>query len=141
LTLANVQRRECALLVHLHQSFAHKLERRREARGEHRRRERRFHHVRDQIFIEPRPIGRLADQPLERFACLGQRPHRALGEPHMRERAALALLGVGREQIVERRGPLWPLDVGDRLRLAAPEHVAIELGAIHQALGEPANGF
>ena len=96
LTLAHVDRRECALLVHLHQPFAHQFERRREARREHRRRERRLDHVGDQVFVEPRPIGRLADQPLERFARLGQRPDRALGEPHMRERAALALLRIGR---------------------------------------------
>ena len=53
----------------------------------------------------------------------------------------LALLRIGRQQIVERRRPLRMLDMGDRLGLAAAEHVAIELRAAEQLLGHVADGF
>ena len=59
----------------------------------------------------------------------------------MREGRLLPLLRVGREQIVQRRGVLRVLDVSDRLGLAAPEHVAIELRAAKQAFGDIADGF
>src|SRR6476619_874073 len=72
LTLTHVDRRKRRLLMHFHHAFAYQFERGGEARCEYRRRKRRLDYERDQIFIEPRPIGRLADQPLERFACLGQ---------------------------------------------------------------------
>src|SRR5215813_6962690 len=59
----------------------------------------------------------------------------------MGECRLLPLLRVDREQIVERRAILRMLDVGDRLGLAAPEHVAIELRAAEQAFGHVADGF
>src|SRR5262249_1964222 len=129
LALAHVERRKCPQLVHFHDPLAHHFERGGKARREHRRRERRLDHVRDQKFVEPRPIGRLADQALERFARLGQRPDGALDQAYMRKSRLLPLLRVSREQVVERRAILRMLDVGDRLGLAAPEHVAIELRA------------
>src|SRR6516162_1639440 len=141
LALAHVDRRKCPLLVHFHDPLAHHFERGGKARREHRRRKRRLDHVRDQKFVEPRPIGRLADQPLERFARLGQRPDGAFDEAHMGERRLLPLLRVSREQVVERRAILRMLDVGDRLGLAAPEHVAIELRAAEQAFGDVADGL
>src|SRR6516165_9855899 len=59
----------------------------------------------------------------------------------MGERRLLPLLRVSREQVVERRAILRMLDVGDRLGLAAPEHVAIELRAAEQAFGDVADGL
>ena len=59
----------------------------------------------------------------------------------MRERRLLPLLGVGGQQVVERRRPFRALDMGDRLGLAAAEHVAVELGAAEQALGHVTDGF
>src|SRR6266436_738787 len=141
LTLAHVERRKRPLLVHLHHALAHHFEGGGKARRKHRRRERRLDHVRDQKFVEPRPIGRAPDQPLERFARLGQRPDGALDQAHMRESRLLALLRISREQIVERRRILRVLDVRNRLGLAAPEHVTIELRAAEQALGNVADGF
>src|SRR5262249_23203253 len=57
LTLAHVERRKRPLLVHFHHPLAHHFERGGKARREHRGRERRLDHVRDQKFVEPRPIG------------------------------------------------------------------------------------
>src|SRR6516164_110161 len=59
----------------------------------------------------------------------------------MRQRRRLPLVRVSRKQIVERRRILRVLDVRDRLRLAAPEHVTIELRAAEQALGNIADGL
>src|SRR5215471_14381552 len=57
LTLAHVERRKRTLLVHFHHPLAHHFERGGKARREHRGCERRLDHVRDQKFVEPRPIG------------------------------------------------------------------------------------
>src|SRR5215475_2252323 len=57
LTLAHVERRKRTLLVHFHHPLAHHFERGGKARLEHRGRERRLDHVRDQKFVEARPIG------------------------------------------------------------------------------------
>src|SRR5262249_15344470 len=134
-TLAHIERREWLVLIELRPPFAHQFEGRREARRKHRRRVRRLDDVLDQIGVQPRPISRLSDQTLERLARLGQRPYRALGEAHACERVPLALLGIGRQEVVERRRPFRMLDMGDRLGLAAAEHVAIELWTPEQALG------
>src|SRR6478736_715 len=135
LTLTHIEGRKCRLLVHLHHAFTHQFERGGEARREHRRCKRWLYHERDQIFIEPRPVGRLADQPLERHARLGQGPHAALDQAHMAENRLLPLLRVRREQIVECRSPFRTFDMGDGLWLAALKHVPIELCAAEQALG------
>ena len=47
--------------------------------------------IRDQVFVEPAPILRHADQPLQRLARLGERPDRALGKAQMRQCGLLAL--------------------------------------------------
>src|SRR6185312_17107878 len=104
-TLAHVDRRERLLLMNLGQPLAHQFERGGKGRGEDGRRQRRLDHIRDQELVEPRPVGRLPDQPLERAARFGERPHFALLEAHVREFAARALRGVSAEQIVERRRP------------------------------------
>src|SRR6478752_2800282 len=104
-TLAHVDRRERLLLMNLGQPLAHQFERGGKGRGEHGRRQRRLDHIRDQELIEPRPVGRLPDQPLERTARFGERPYFALLEAHVRELAARTLRGVSAEQIVERRRP------------------------------------
>src|SRR5262245_6625296 len=57
LTLAHVERRKRTLLAHFHHPLAHHFERGGKARREHRGCERRLDHVRDQKFVEPRPIG------------------------------------------------------------------------------------
>src|SRR6185437_7356688 len=61
--------------------------------------------------------------------------------PIRRSSAARALLGIGAEQVVERRGPFRLLDLVDRLGLAARKHVAIELRAFHQAARHVAERF
>src|SRR5438046_8344367 len=53
---AQKERGERALLVHLDSALAHELERRRKARGEHRRALRRLDHVGDQEVVERAPI-------------------------------------------------------------------------------------
>src|SRR5262249_22954693 len=59
----------------------------------------------------------------------------ALGEAPACGGGTLELLGIGRQKVVERRRPFRMLDMGDRLGLAAAEHVAIELWTPEQALG------
>src|SRR3954465_14796544 len=135
LTLMHIERRKCRLLVHLHHAFTHHFECGGEARREHRGRKRWLYHERDQIFVEPRPVGRRADQPLERFTRLGQGPDGALDQAHMPENRLLPLLRVRREQIVECRGPFRTFDMGDGLGLATLKHVPIKLRAAEQALG------
>src|SRR5580692_3308607 len=136
LPLAQVKRRERTLLMHFHVAFAHQFEHRGEARGEHRRPVRRVGQIVDEILIERAPVQRLADQPLKRLACLGKRPDRALWHANERPRLSLPPPGIGRQQVVERRRPLRPLDLGDGLRLATLENVAAKLRPIDHLLGE-----
>src|SRR5262249_16631868 len=121
LPLAHVERRERLMLVELGDALAHQLECGRETRREHGRCMRGLDHVLDQEVVEPRPVARLPDQPLQRLARLGERPHCALGEPHPRECMFLPLLRIGGEQVVQRCRPLRMLDMGDGLGLPAAE--------------------
>src|SRR5262249_3932355 len=133
--------RKRLLLVHLHNTFAHQLERRCKARREYRRRQRRLDDERDQILVEAPPIVRATDQPLERVAGLRQRPYGPLGQAHMPQRRLLPLLGVSRKQVIQCRRPLWPSDVSDGLGLATAKDITIELRPPEQALSNIANGL
>ena len=59
----------------------------------------------------------------------------------MGQRLLLPLRRVGGEQIVQRRGILRMLDVDDRFRRAAREHVAAELRHAHELLRRGAKRF
>src|SRR6185312_1211864 len=133
---AHVKRRERRMLIHFETAFAHELKRGGEARGEHGRPLRRLDQIFDQILIERAPVERNANQPLDGLARIGERPDAALGHTHKGPRLGLPPRRVGRQQIVQRRRPLRPFDLGDRLRLAAAEHVAAKLRPIEQLLGE-----
>src|SRR5450830_118172 len=139
--LAHVNRRERLFLMDFGDTLAHQFERGGKRGCKHRGRECRLHHIADQEAVDPRPVRRLPDQTLERGARFGQRPDRALLEAHARKQAALALRGISAEQIVERRRPFRPLDLGNRLRRAACEYVAIELRPSHQACRHLAERF
>src|SRR5215208_550383 len=140
-TLAYIKRSECLVLVDVGNALAHHFQRRGEAGGEHGRRQRRLDHVGNQEFVELHPVGALADETLQRFACLGQRPDRALGIAQVSERSALALLRIGGEQIVQRCRPLRMLDMRDRLGLAACKHITGKLRTRQQTFGNTADGF
>src|SRR3569623_2392607 len=79
-TLSHVDGRESIFLMDLGLAFAHQLQRRGERRREHGGGLRWLDHVLDQEAVDARPVARAADQPLQRLARVGQRPHRALLE-------------------------------------------------------------
>ena len=108
LTLAHIERRERRLLMHLHHAFAHQFERGGEARREHRRAHAtaRPRYAIRYSSSRAQSVG-CADQPLERLARLGQRPDRALGEPHMR-RARAAGAAAHRPRADRRASPSIP---------------------------------
>src|SRR5215471_4455896 len=56
--LAQIDRREGGMLMHLDQAFAHQLEGGREARRKNGGALRGFHHVADEELVEPAPVGR-----------------------------------------------------------------------------------
>src|SRR5450631_542701 len=132
-TLAHVDRRERLLLMNIGISFPHQFERGGKARGEHRCRQCGVDHVGYEIFVQPRPIRRSADQTLEHIARLGQRPDGALGKMQVGQCTLLPLGRIGGKQIVEGRRPFRALDVGDRLGLTPAEYVAIEQRPPEQA--------
>src|SRR3984893_8116066 len=138
---AYIQGRKSRLLLHLHHTLANQLKGRSKTRCEYRTSEAGIDDERKQILIEPRPVSRPPDQTLERFACLRQRPDASLGHPYMRKRAALALLRVSGQEIVQGRRPFRMLDVRDGLRLTSTKNIPIELGTTKQLLGDGADGF
>src|SRR6185437_6204874 len=140
-TLAHIDRREGFLLMDFSLPLAYQLERGGEGRRKHRRRQGRLDHIRDDEFVDARPIRRLTYHPFERVARFGERPHRSLLEAHPRKRRMAALLRIGRQQIVKRRRIFRLLDLGDRLRQPARENVAIELRTAHQFAGHFAERF
>ena len=83
------------MLVHLEKALANQFECRSKTRGENRRLVRRLDHIIEEILIETAPVDRLAEQPLERLARLGERPHRALGYAHIGACLFLPLAGIG----------------------------------------------
>src|SRR5215831_217001 len=78
---------------------------------------------------------------LAHLARLSERPDRALGELHARERILLALMRIGRQQIVERRRPFRALDVRDRLGLTASKDIAAKLRPRKHLLGRSPDRF
>ena len=85
------------------------------------------------IFVEPAPVAAIAPTSRSSAWRASASDHTLRGAKRTRASALLlALLRIGGEQVVERRGPFGPLDVGDRLRRAAAEHVAAELRAPDQ---------
>src|SRR6516165_10824668 len=123
-TLTHKQRRECRMLIHFQVALAHQFQGRGKARGEHCRLHRRLNQIFGEILIERAPVHGNADQPLQRLARFGERPHRALRHANERARLGLPPPGIGRKQVVERCRPFRMLDLGDRLRLAALKHLA-----------------
>src|SRR5580692_3135608 len=141
LSLAHVKRCKSRVLVQLEMAFAHQFQRRGKARCHHRRFHRRLHQIFGQILIERAPLHGEADQPLQRLARFGERPHRALGQAHERSRLGLAAPGIGGEQVVERRRPFRMFYLGDRLGRAALENLTAELRPVEQLLGDIADDF
>ena len=116
--LAQIDRRERRLLVHLDHALAHQFERRGEARRHHGRAHRRLDQIGDQ---DTRRAG--SSRAARRSAARAPRAPRPATRPcaarsaHARARCLLALRRIGGQQIVERRGPFRLLDLGDRLRM------------------------
>src|SRR5690348_4599383 len=84
--LAQIERRESALLVRLEPAFAYHFESRGEARRQHSGSRLRIGEISNEILIERAPVHALADQPLQRLACFSEGPDRALGHAHHRAR-------------------------------------------------------
>src|SRR5262245_6968107 len=122
-------------------ALPYKLERGGERRRKHRCCERRLYHVADQKLIYARPIRRLSDQSFEGSAGISERPHGTLLEADTGQRAARALCGIGRKQVVKRCRPFRLLYFFNRLRQAALKNVTIELWPIHHASRNVADGF
>src|SRR5262245_63042353 len=122
-------------------ALPYKLERGGERRRKHRRRERRLYHIADQELIHARPVRRLSDQSLEGGAGVSERPHGTLLEADTGQRAAGALCGIGRKQVVKRCRPFWLLYFFNRFRQATLKNVTIELWPIHHAGRNVADGF
>jgi hypothetical protein len=129
------------VLVQLEMALAHQFQRRGKARCHHRRFHRRLHQIFGQILVERAPLHGEADQPFQRLARFGERPHRAFGHADERSRLGLPPPGIGGEQVIERRRPFRMLDLGDRLGRAALEHFAAELRPVEQLLGDIADRF
>src|SRR5262249_10171036 len=87
--LAQIERRESALLVRFELALPDHFERRGKARSQHGGGRRRIGEIGKQILIEWAPVHVLADQPLQRFTRFGEGPHRALRTAPDRPRLAL----------------------------------------------------
>src|SRR6202034_2905811 len=86
--------------------------------------------------VERAPVRRPADYSFERLTRLGERPYGPLRHAHIGSGLFLPLRRISRKQIVKRRRPFRPPDLGDRLRLAAREHLAAELRPVEKLLGD-----
>src|SRR3954451_19890776 len=131
---AHPERREGAVLAQREPAFADELEARRERRGDDGRALLGGSDVADEIAVEHGPVLRLADEALERLAGIDERPDMPLRHDDAARHLLLALAGIGREQVVERRLPGDLLADRDRLPGAAGEHVAPELRPLLHAL-------
>ena len=118
LAFAHIDRRKRSLLVNVGNAFAHEFECRCKTRRKYGRAQRWLHHIFEQVGVDRGPVGRLAHHALKRLARLRQGPDLPFGKMNVRQRQFLALLRIGRQQVIDRRRPFWQFDVGDVFRLA-----------------------
>src|SRR5918993_793406 len=132
-TAAHPKRREGLVLTQREPPLAHELQHRREGGGYDGRALLGRGDVAEEEAVEHSPVPGDADKPLQRLACLDERPYLALRHHHAGVHLLLPLPGIGREEIVKARLPGDLLANLERLRRAAGEDVAVELGALLHA--------